>query len=178
MSTRKFFLAATVALATLSAHAGPVEVRDFDIFVDPPTAFVFVKLPRGWKFVDKIDAKSLTELPVKIHTSLLSPDEGKRIADTGRAAGSINSATSASQLYWENNNNFNVVEQRTREIKVPVGVTVFPGEIYKAPKSWAQRAHPKLTYFNEVDRGGPFGAWEEPQLFAQEVRAAFHSLRE
>ncbi|WP_455281095.1 epoxide hydrolase family protein [Cupriavidus necator] len=89
-----------------------------------------------------------------------------------------NTATSASQLYWENNNNnFNVVEQRTREIKVPVGVTVFPGEIYQAPKSWAQRAFPKLSYFNEVDKGGHFAAWEEPQLFAQEVRAAFRGLR-
>jgi pimeloyl-ACP methyl ester carboxylesterase len=89
-----------------------------------------------------------------------------------------NTATSASQLYWENNNNnFNVVEQRTREIKVPVGVTVFPGEIYQAPKSWAQRAFPKLAYFNEVDRGGHFAAWEEPQLFAAEVRAAFRSVR-
>ena len=89
-----------------------------------------------------------------------------------------NTATSASQLYWENNNNnFNVVEQRTREIKVPVGVTVFPGEIYQAPKSWAQRAFPRLTYFNEVDKGGHFAAWEEPQLFAAEVRAAFKSVR-
>ncbi|OUM00320.1 epoxide hydrolase family protein [Variovorax sp. JS1663] len=89
-----------------------------------------------------------------------------------------NTATSASQLYWENNNNnFNVVEQRTREIKVPVGVTVFPGEIYQAPQSWAKKAYPRLTYFNEVDKGGHFAAWEEPQLFAQELRAAFKSLR-
>ena len=89
-----------------------------------------------------------------------------------------NSATSASQLYWENNNNnFNVVEQRTREIKVPVGVTVFPGEIYQAPQSWARKAYPKLTYFNRVDKGGHFAAWEEPQLFAEEVRAAFRPLR-
>jgi pimeloyl-ACP methyl ester carboxylesterase len=89
-----------------------------------------------------------------------------------------NTATSAAQLYWENNNNnFNVVEQKTREIKVPVGVTVFPGEIYQAPHSWAKKAYPRLTYFNEVDKGGHFAAWEEPQLFAAEVRAAFKSLR-
>lgn len=89
-----------------------------------------------------------------------------------------NSATSASQLYWENNNNnFNVVEQRTREIKVPVGVTVFPGEIYQAPQSWARKAYPKLAYFTRVGKGGHFAAWEEPQLFAEEVRAAFKSLR-
>ena len=56
-------------------------------------------------------------------------------------------------------------------------MTVFPGEIYQAPKSWAQRAFPRLTYFNEVDKGGHFAAWEEPQLFAAEVRAAFKSVR-
>ncbi len=89
-----------------------------------------------------------------------------------------NTGTSGSQLYWENNNNnFNVVEQRTREIKVPVAVTVFPGEIYQAPKSWAQKAYPKLSYFNEVSKGGHFAAWEEPQLFAEELRAAFRPLR-
>ncbi|WP_377157704.1 epoxide hydrolase family protein [Roseateles sp. UC29_93] len=89
-----------------------------------------------------------------------------------------NTGTSGSQLYWENNNNnFNVVEQRTREIKVPVAVTVFPGEIYQAPKSWAQKAYPKLSYFNEVKKGGHFAAWEEPQLFAEELRAAFRPLR-
>ncbi|MDM0078429.1 hypothetical protein QTH90_28760 [Variovorax sp. J2P1-59] len=89
MITRKFFLAAIVALATFSAHAGPVEVRDFDIFVDPPTAFVFVKLPQGWKFVDKVDPKSLAKLPAKIHTSLLLPDEGERIANVERSDGPI-----------------------------------------------------------------------------------------
>jgi pimeloyl-ACP methyl ester carboxylesterase len=88
-----------------------------------------------------------------------------------------NSATSSAQLYWENNNNFNAVEQKTAEISVPVGVTVFPGEIYRAPKSWAQRAYPKLIYFNQVDKGGHFAAWEQPELFAAEIRAAFRALR-
>jgi len=89
-----------------------------------------------------------------------------------------NTATSSAQLYWENNNNnFNAVEQRTAEIRVPVAVTVFPGEIYRAPKTWTARAYPRLIYFNEVDRGGHFAAWEEPQLFAEEIRVAFRSLR-
>jgi pimeloyl-ACP methyl ester carboxylesterase len=87
-------------------------------------------------------------------------------------------ANSSAQLYWENNNNnFNVVEQRTKEIKVPVAITVFPGEIYQAPKSWAEKAYPTLNYFNEVKKGGHFASWEEPQLFAEELRAAFRSLR-
>jgi pimeloyl-ACP methyl ester carboxylesterase len=89
-----------------------------------------------------------------------------------------NSATSSAQLYWENNtNNFNAVQQKTAEISVPVAVTVFPGEIYRAPRTWAARAYPKLIYFNEVDKGGHFASWEQPQLFAEELRAAFKSLR-
>lgn len=89
-----------------------------------------------------------------------------------------NSAISSAQLYWENNtNNFNAVEQKTAEVKVPVAVTVFPGEIYRAPRSWTEQAYPTLMYFNEVDKGGHFAQWEEPQLFAEEMRAAFKALR-
>jgi pimeloyl-ACP methyl ester carboxylesterase len=89
-----------------------------------------------------------------------------------------NTAISSARLYWENNNNnFNAVEQKTAEISIPVAVTVFPGEIYQAPRSWTERAYRKLVYFNEVDKGGHFAAWEEPQLFAEELRAAFRSVR-
>jgi len=89
-----------------------------------------------------------------------------------------NSAVSSARLYWENNNNnFSASAQRTGEISLPVAVTVFPGEIYRAPRTWATRAYPHLIYFNEVDKGGHFAAWEEPELFATELRAAFRSLR-
>lgn len=89
-----------------------------------------------------------------------------------------NTAISSARLYWENNNNnFNAVEQKTQDIKIPVAVTVFPGEIYQAPKTWTERAYPNLIYFNEVDKGGHFAAWEQPELFARELRAAFRSLR-
>jgi pimeloyl-ACP methyl ester carboxylesterase len=89
-----------------------------------------------------------------------------------------NSSTSSAQLYWENNtNNFNAAEQKTADILIPVAVTVFPGEIYRAPRSWAERSYHKLIYFNEVDKGGHFAAWEQPELFAAEIRAAFRSLR-
>jgi pimeloyl-ACP methyl ester carboxylesterase len=89
-----------------------------------------------------------------------------------------NTAASSAQLYWENNNNnFNAVEQRTAEVSVPVAITVFPGEIYQAPRSWAERSYRKLIYFNEVKKGGHFASWEQPQLFAEELRAAFRSLR-
>jgi pimeloyl-ACP methyl ester carboxylesterase len=63
------------------------------------------------------------------------------------------------------------------DVSVPVGFTTFPGEIWRTPRSWAEQCYPTLSYFNEVDRGGHFAAWEEPELFATEVRAAFRSLR-
>ena len=89
-----------------------------------------------------------------------------------------NTAVSSARLYWENNNNnFSASAQRTREISLPVAVTVFPGEIYRAPETWARSAYPHLLYFHEVDKGGHFAAWEEPELFASELRAAFRSLR-
>ncbi len=84
-----------------------------------------------------------------------------------------NTGTSSARLYWENNaNNFNAVD-----ISIPAAVTVFPGEIYRAPRSWTERSYHKLIYFNEVDKGGHFAAWEQPELFAAEIRAAFRSLR-
>jgi pimeloyl-ACP methyl ester carboxylesterase len=61
-------------------------------------------------------------------------------------------------------------------VSVPVGFTTFPGEIFAAPRSWVEQVYPNSTYFNEVDRGGHFAAWEEPELFAEEIRAAFHPL--
>jgi len=89
-----------------------------------------------------------------------------------------NSAVSSAQLYWENNNNnFSAGAQRTADISIPVAVTVFPGEIYQAPRSWAEQSYPGLRYFNQVSKGGHFAAWEEPELFADEIRAAFRSLR-
>jgi pimeloyl-ACP methyl ester carboxylesterase len=84
-----------------------------------------------------------------------------------------NTAISSARLYWENNaNNFNAVD-----IAIPAAVTVFPGEIYRAPRSWAERSYHKLIYWNEVDKGGHFAAWEQPELFSAELRAAFRSLR-
>jgi pimeloyl-ACP methyl ester carboxylesterase len=89
-----------------------------------------------------------------------------------------NSAISSARLYWENDNdNFSAAAQKTADITVPVAVTVFPGEIYRAPRSWAERAYSELIHFSEVDKGGHFAAWEEPLLFTNELRAAFRTLR-
>jgi pimeloyl-ACP methyl ester carboxylesterase len=84
-----------------------------------------------------------------------------------------NTGVSASRLYWEYKGGF----FNAKGVPIPVAVTVFPGEQYQAPRSWAERAYPNLIYFNEVDRGGHFAAWEEPELFSEEIRAAFRPLR-
>jgi hypothetical protein len=63
------------------------------------------------------------------------------------------------------------------EVKLPVGFTTFPGEIIRAPRNWVEKSYPNVTYFSEVDKGGHFAAWEEPELFTTEIRAAFKSLR-
>ncbi|HYB30308.1 MAG TPA: alpha/beta fold hydrolase [Solirubrobacteraceae bacterium] len=84
-----------------------------------------------------------------------------------------NTGISSARLYHENAYAF----FDAKGVSVPAAVTVFPKELYQAPRTWAERAYPNLIYFNEVDRGGHFAAWQEPQLFSQEVRAAFRSLR-
>ena len=90
-----------------------------------------------------------------------------------------NTAASSARLYWENHGNIlSAVAQKTAEISLPVAITVFPDEIYRAPETWARRAFPKLSYFHEVDKGGHFAAWEQPELFSAELRAAFRSLRQ
>jgi hypothetical protein len=84
-----------------------------------------------------------------------------------------NTGISSARPYWENTLGFFDVKGAT----VPTAVSVLPNELYQAPRSWAERAYPNLMYFNQVDRGGHFAAWEEPELFATELRAAFGSLR-
>jgi pimeloyl-ACP methyl ester carboxylesterase len=84
-----------------------------------------------------------------------------------------NTGVSASRLYWEYRGGF----FDAKGVTIPVATTVFPGEQYEAPRSWAEEAYPNLIYFNEVDKGGHFAAWEQPQLFSEEIRSAFRSLR-
>ena len=84
-----------------------------------------------------------------------------------------NTGVSASRLYREYKGGF----FNAKGVTIPVAVSVFPGEQYQAPRSWAERAYPQLIYYNQVDKGGHFAAWEQPHLFTEEVRAAFRSLR-
>jgi pimeloyl-ACP methyl ester carboxylesterase len=84
-----------------------------------------------------------------------------------------NTAVSSGRLYWEYKGGF----FDPRGLQIPVAVSAFPDEIYQAPRSWTEKAYPKLIYYNRLPKGGHFAAWEQPQLFTGELRAAFRSLR-
>jgi pimeloyl-ACP methyl ester carboxylesterase len=84
-----------------------------------------------------------------------------------------NTAVSSARLYWENK----LVFFDPKNVTIPVAVSVFPDELYAAPRSWAERAYPNLIHYNKVDKGGHFAAWEQPQLLSEEVRAGFRPLR-
>jgi pimeloyl-ACP methyl ester carboxylesterase len=85
-----------------------------------------------------------------------------------------NTGVSSGRLYWENTLGFFDV----KNVTVPAAVSVFPNELYQAPRSWTEQAYPNLIYYNQVDKGNHFAAWQEPELFTTEVRAAFRSLRQ
>jgi pimeloyl-ACP methyl ester carboxylesterase len=84
-----------------------------------------------------------------------------------------NTGVSSARLYWESKLAFFA----PKGVAIPVALSAFPDELYQAPRSWTERAYPKLIYYNKLDKGGHFAVWEQPQLFATEMRAAFKSLR-
>ena len=84
-----------------------------------------------------------------------------------------NTGVSSARLYWENHYGL----YNALNISIPSAVSVFPGENYEAPRTWAERAYHNLIYYNKVDRGGHYAAWEQPQLFSEEVRAGLRPLR-
>jgi pimeloyl-ACP methyl ester carboxylesterase len=84
-----------------------------------------------------------------------------------------NTAVSSARFYWENHINL----YNAADVSLPAAVSIFPGENYQAPRSWVEQAYHKLIYFNEVDKGGHYAAWEQPQLFSEEIRAAFKTVR-
>jgi pimeloyl-ACP methyl ester carboxylesterase len=143
---------------------------------------------------------SLTDSPVGLAAWILDHDVDSyekisRVFLNGHASGGLTrdrildnitlywltrTAVSAARMYWESGRAAvaaAAARQTPPEVSLPVAFTVFPGEIFRAPRSWAEKVYPNLIYFNEVDRGGHFAAWEEPELFAAELRAAFRSLR-
>ena len=103
-----------------------------------------------------------------------------RILDNMTLYWLTSTATSAARLYWEETQSIGAAlasGQKPPKLSLPVGFTVFPSEIVQAPRSWAEKVYPNLIYFHQADKGGHFAAWEEPELFATELRAAFRSLR-
>jgi pimeloyl-ACP methyl ester carboxylesterase len=84
-----------------------------------------------------------------------------------------NTAISSARLYWENKFNY----FSAKGVSIPVAVSVFPDELYQVPRSWAEKAYPRLIHYNELDKGGHFAAWEQPKLLVDELRAGFKSLR-
>ena len=85
-----------------------------------------------------------------------------------------NTGISAARIYWENKLGF----FDAKSVSIPVAVSIFPDEIDAVPRSWAEGAYPKLIYYNKLDKGGHFAAWEQPKVFSEEIRAGFRPLRE
>jgi len=139
----------------------------------PQTMYAIADSPVGlatW-FLDH-DLKSY-ELIARVfdgkHEGLSRDD----ILDNITVAWLTNTAVSSARIYWENKFSF----FQPKGVTIPVAVSAFPDELVTMPRSWAERAYPKLIYYNKLDRGGHFAAWEQPELFVKELRAAFESLR-
>ena len=100
-----------------------------------------------------------------------------RIVDNITLYWLTNTAAPAARMYWESARSTAAAAGPPPEVSLPVAFTVFPGEIFQAPRSWAEKVYPNLIYFHEADKGGHFAAWEQPQLFSEEIRAGFRPLR-
>jgi pimeloyl-ACP methyl ester carboxylesterase len=133
---------------------------------DSPAALAAWMLDHDAASLDDISHAFVEEQPI----GNLTRDE---VLDNVTLTWLTNTGVSSGRLYWENKLGFFDVKGN----KGPVALTVFPKELYQAPRSWAERAYPNLIYFNEVDEGNHFAAWQEPEIFTTEVRAAFRTLR-
>ncbi len=185
-----------VVIAVLAAHAEKKEPVALDALAALFRRGYFVEVPEHPQTI----GYALTDTPVGLAAWMLDHDEDsyKKISRAfleGNVTGGLtpervvdnitlhwltNTAASSARLYWENfRATFAAVAsgKKPANLSVPVAFTVFPSEIFKAPRSWAEKVYPNLTYFNEAEKGGHFAAWEEPEIFARELRAAFSSLR-
>ena len=144
----------------------------------PQTLYGIADSPVGlaaWMIDHDIRSYLMIARSFEGQTEGLTPDD---ILDNVTLYWLTNTAISSARLYWDTTNNlpaggfFDV-----RGVKIPVAVSAFADEIYAAPRSWAERAYPKLIHYNKLDKGGHFAAWEQPELFTSEMRAAFRSLR-
>jgi hypothetical protein len=119
------------------------------------------------------DAQSLDDIALAFKGTPVGDLTRDEVLDNITLTWLTNTGVSSGRLYWENQLGFFDV----KGVKVPTAVSVFPHELYRAPRSWAEAAYPDLVYFNEVAAGDHFAAWQEPGLFTDEVRAGFRSLR-
>ena len=116
-----------------------------------------------------VDAKGLTRVFDGQSEGLMRDD----ILDNVTLYWLTNTAVSSARLYWESKLPFFA----PKHVAIPVAVSAFPEELYQAPRSWSERAYPKLIHYNKLDKGGHFAAWEQPKTFSEEVRAGFRALR-
>jgi pimeloyl-ACP methyl ester carboxylesterase len=148
----------------------------FQMGLRPQTLYAIADSPVGLAayFLDH-DARSY-ELIARVFDGQSEGLTRDDILDNVTITWLTNTAVSGGRLYWENwGSSFFAVKGVSAA--VPVAVSVFPDELYPAPRSWAERAYPKLIHYNKLDKGGHFAAWEQPKLFSEEVRAGFRSLR-
>jgi pimeloyl-ACP methyl ester carboxylesterase len=139
----------------------------------PQTLYALEDSPVGlaaWMLDHDARSYALISRVFEGHTEGLTRDD---ILDNITLYWLTGTAVSSARLYWENKLAFFA----PKHIKIPVAVSVFPDEIYAAPRSWAEKAFPKLIHFNQLPKGGHFAAWEQPELFSAELRAAFRSFR-
>ena len=143
----------------------------------PQTLYALADSPVGlaaWILDHDIRSEKLISRIFAGQTEGLSRDD---VLDNITLYWLTNTAVSSARLYWENQRTAKASFFDPKNVTIPVAVSVFPDEIYAAPQTWAKRAYPKLIYFNKLDKGGHFAAWEQPELFCAELRAAFKSLR-
>jgi pimeloyl-ACP methyl ester carboxylesterase len=185
-----------IAIAVIANRAEKKEPVALDALAALFRRGYFVEMPEHPQTI----GYALTDTPVGMAAWMLDHDVDSyekisRAFLDGRPAGDLtcdrivdnltlywltNTATSSARLYWEN---FRTIfaaiasGEKWPELSLPVAFTVFPDEIFQAPRSWAEEVYPNLIYFNEADKGGHFAAWEEPEIFANEIRTAFRSLR-
>jgi pimeloyl-ACP methyl ester carboxylesterase len=145
----------------------------------PQTLYGIADSPVGlaaW-LIDHNDADGQPAVAVVEALSRRSSDNGEltrdEVLDNITLYWLTKTGVSASRLYWEYQGGF----FNAKGVSIPVAVSVFPSEQYQAPRSWAERAYPNLIHYNQVEKGGHFAAWEQPELFSKEVRDAFRSLR-
>ncbi len=147
----------------------------FQMGLRPQTLYGIADSPVGLAayFLDH-DARSY-ELISRVFAGEAAGLTRDDILDNITIAWLTNTALSGARLYWENWGKVGFFN--AKGVSIPVAVSVFPDELYPVPRSWAERAYPKLIHFNRLDKGGHFAAWEQPKLFSQELRAGFRSLR-